>query len=149
MRTVKRKSRGVRRRAAAPTSLRLPPELRTGVEALARQRGESLNAALRRLVEEGVRMAGCPGIIFVDGPSGRRACVAGSGIDVWEVMRTLKSCGGDEAAMRELYPSLPHVQVTAALRYAKAYPDEIAERIARAERWESEAVDSFPTLKLP
>ncbi len=132
----------------SPTSLRLSPETRRAVEALARQRGESLNAALRRIIDEGVRMARCPGILFADGPSGRRACIAGTGIDVWEVTRTLRSCQGNESAMRALYPQLTHAQITSALRYAKTFPDEIAERIAMAETAEIEAMEAVPFLKV-
>ena len=132
----------------APTSLRLPRATRQAVQALARQRGESMNAALQRLIEEGVRMARCPGILFMDGVSGRRACIAGTGIDVWEVARTLQSCQGDEAAMRALYPQLSHAQVTAALRYAKTYPGEISERISLADAAEAEAMETFPPLKV-
>ena len=131
-----------------PTSLRLPPVTRQAVQALARQRGESMNAALQRLIEEGMRMARCPGILFADGVSGRRACIAGTGIDVWEVVRTLQSCQGDEGAMRALYPQLSHAQVTAALRYARTYPGEVSERIAMADAAEAEAMETFPPLKV-
>lgn len=131
-----------------PTSLRLPRATRQAVQALARQRGESMHAALQRLIEEGMRMATCPGILFVDGVSGRRACIAGTGIDVWEVARALHSCQGDEGAMRALYPQLSHAQVTAALRYAKASPGEISERIALAEAAEAEAMKTFLPLKV-
>jgi uncharacterized protein (DUF433 family) len=131
-----------------PISVRLPAALRQTVQTLARQRGESGNAALNRLIDEGVRMAKCPGVLFTDGPSGRRASIAGSGVDVWEVVRTLRSCQGDEAAMRALYPQLSHAQITAALRYAKTYADGIAERIALADAVESEGMESVPTLKV-
>ena len=143
-----RRAAGADAKAAlrAPTSLRLSPATRQGVRGLARARGESMNAALQRLIEEGVRMAKCPGVVFVDGASGRRACIAGAGIDVWEVVRTLRSCGGDEAAMRALYPQLSHAQVTAALRYVRAYPAEISERIALAETAEVEAMETLPSL---
>lgn len=107
-----------------------------------------MNAALHRLIDEGIRLAKCPGILFADGPSGRRATIAGTGIDVWEVVRTLRSCQGDEAAMRALYPQLTHAQVTAALRYAKAYSGEIAERIALADAVEAEAMETVPPLKV-
>lgn len=145
-RATKRRAKGPHR---PPTSLRLPAATRSAVQVLARQRGESMSAALSRLIGEGVRLAKCPGIVFVDGPSGRRAYIAGTGIDVWEVARTLRSCGGDESALRALYPQLTHAQVTAALRYARAYPDEIAERIAMTDAAEAEAMVRLPTLTLP
>ena len=131
-----------------PISIRLPAALRQAVQTLARQRGESGNATLNRLIDEGVRMAKCPGILFTDGPSGRRASIAGTGVDVWEVVRTLRSCQGDETAMRALYPQLSHAQIAAALRYAKTYAGEIAERIALADAVESEAMESIPDLKV-
>ena len=134
--------------SGAPTSLRLPLATRQAVQSLARQRGESMNATLQRLIEEGIRQARCPGIIFADGASGRRACIAGTAIDAWEVARTLRSCQGDEAAMRTLYPQLTHAQITAALRYARTYPDEISERIALANATEAEAMETFPALKI-
>lgn len=137
-----------RPRPHPPTSLRLSAATREAVQMLARQRGESMNSVLHRLIDEGIRMAKCPGILFTDSPSGRRATVAGTGIDVWEVVRTLRSCHGDETTMRSLYPQLSHAQITAALRYAKTYPDEIAERIALAEAAEAEAMTSVPTLKV-
>lgn len=62
-------------------------------------------------------------------------------------MRSLRSCQGDETAMRALYPQLSHAQVTAALRYAKTYPDDIAERIALAEAVETDAMAFVPALK--
>lgn len=144
-----RRATKVKPRAAAktPLSLRLPPATRRAVQMLARHRGESINATLKRLVDEGVRMARCPGIVFADGASGRRACIPGSAIDVWEVARTLRSCQGDEAAMRALYPQLSHAQIAAALRYARAYPDEISERIALVDAAEAEAMETFPVLK--
>ena len=107
-----------------------------------------MHATLHRLIDEGVRLARCPGIVFTDGAAGRRASIAGTGIDVWEVARTLRSCHGDETAMRALYPQLSHAQLTAALRYAKRYPAEIADRIALTDALEAEALETVPTLKV-
>ncbi len=130
-----------------PTSLRISSATRQAVQALARARGESMNSALQRLIEEGVRMARCPGIVFVDAASGRPARIAGTGIAVWEVMRPLRSCGGDEAAMRALYPQLSHAQVTAALRYARTYPAELSERLALADAIDADATAPLPSLE--
>src|SRR5688572_21638250 len=43
----------------------------------------------QRLVDEGLRMTEHPGIVFKDGPSGRRAALA-FGPDVWEVVTFLR-----------------------------------------------------------
>ena len=148
MRRSKPRRRSAKAGGPTPISLRLPAETREAVQKLARHRGESMNTTLVRLIDEGVRQAKCPGITFTDGPSGRRASIAGTGIDVWEVARTLGSCHGDEAAMRALYPQLSHAQVTAALRYARTYRDDVGERIALAEAMEHEAMETIPTLKV-
>jgi hypothetical protein len=72
-----------------------------------------------------------PGIVFRDGPTGRRAALAG-GPDVWELMFTLRSGKerGEAAitATAELL-NLNDSQVRAAVRYYGAVPEEIDRRI--------------------
>ena len=71
------------------------------------------------------------GIVFRDGPTGRRAVLVG-GPDIWEVIASLKSCKprGEEAipATAELL-NLTESQVWTALRYYNVFPDEIDWRI--------------------
>lgn len=86
-----------------------------------------------RYVDEGTRMDDHPGIIFRDGPGGRRGALAG-GPDVWEVISTLKSgkargARGVAATARLL--DLSELQVRTAVRYYGAYPNEIDERTKR------------------
>src|ERR1700677_5094399 len=57
--------------------------------------GMSLSSAANRLVDEALRMAEHPGVIFRSGPTGRRAALAG-GPDVWEVVRAVKSARSAE-----------------------------------------------------
>jgi hypothetical protein len=84
------------------------------------------------------------GIVFRGGPTGRRAALAG-GPDVWELMFTLKSgkARGEEAiaATAELL-NLTGPQVRAAVRYYRAFSEEIDRRIAlnADEADEAEAV---------
>jgi uncharacterized protein (DUF433 family) len=53
--------------------------------------------------------------------------VAGTGLDVWEVVETIRDNGGDlEAAAA--YHAVPVRQVAAAARYYAAYPEEIDAR---------------------
>lgn len=73
------------------------------------------------------------GIVFRDGPTGRRAALAG-GPDIWEVMATLKSGKTREeeeaiSATAELL-NLTASQVRTAARYYGAFPDEIDRRIS-------------------
>jgi len=81
-----------------------------------------------------------PGIVFRDGPAGRRAGLAG-GPDVWEVIETLKGGerSGEEAVlMTAEWGGLAPAQVRLAIRYYGDFAAEIDERIevnrAQAER---------------
>lgn len=74
-----------------------------------------------------------PGVVFRDGPAGRRAGLAG-GPDVWEVIAVLRAGGleGDDAVRAAAeWANLTPAQVRAAVRYYAEYDDEIDERIRR------------------
>ena len=94
--------------------------------------GTNKSRLAERYVDEGTRMDEHPGIVFRDGPAGRRAAVAG-GPDVWELMATLKSgkARGEKAisATAELL-GLADSQVRTAVRYYGVFSDEIDRRIA-------------------
>jgi hypothetical protein len=62
--------------------------------------GLSLSAAANLLVDEGLRTDEYPGVVFRDGPTGRRAGLAG-GPDVWEVIRAVKSARSTEPELAE------------------------------------------------
>lgn len=83
-------------------------------------------------------MRRCPGILFADGPSGRRARVAGTRLEVWEVIATYKSLGRDFARLRRACHWLSEAQLRAALGYYAAYPAEIDELVERNEAWSTE-----------
>lgn len=88
-----------------------------------------------RYIDEGLRMDDHPGIVFRDGPSGRRAGLA-AGPDVWEVIGALasSSLAGDEAIQSVAeWTGLSTRQVRDAIGYYSEYRDEIEERIRRNE----------------
>ena len=97
--------------------------------------GATPSGLAQRLVDEGLRQADYPGVIFKDGPSGRRAALA-LGPDVWEVVRVLKEVDerGEAAieAAAELL-ALPPSRVRVAVRYYTAHEQEINTEIAEAE----------------
>src|SRR6266576_4213473 len=73
-----------------PLSIRFSPSLLARL----RQRANAMTGAsaaglAQRLIDEGLRMADHPGVIFKDGPSGRRAALA-FGPDVWEIVKFLR-----------------------------------------------------------
>src|SRR5215204_1814392 len=62
--------------------------------------GLSMSSAANRLVDEGLRMSEHPGVVFRDGPTGRRAGLV-AGADVWEIVRAVKSARISESVMSE------------------------------------------------
>ena len=98
--------------------------------------GSSPEALARQFVEEGLRCLKHPGLVFKDGPSGRRAALV-AGPDVWEIVVALSDVEehGEDAfeAVAELL-SLPVGRVRAAVSYYKEHGDEIDAEIAENER---------------
>jgi uncharacterized protein (DUF433 family) len=117
--------------SAKPFSMRLASATIGRLERQARSRGESKTRVGERLIEEGLRMAEHPTVVFRDGPAGRRAALSG-GPDVWEVVSTLQTAEvkGEAAIVATAeWGALTHAQVRAAIRYYADYRDEIDTRI--------------------
>jgi uncharacterized protein (DUF433 family) len=122
--------------ASHPRTIRIPPSLERELSReLARRGVKEWSAGIVDLLTESVRMRRVPGIIFVDGRTGRRPMIAGSGVEVWEVIATWKACGQDEAKLRRAYHWLSETQLRAALNYYDLYRDEIDQRLAVEESW--------------
>lgn len=124
--------------ATKARGLRLPKELEEEIEREIRLRGASFTEVATSLLREAVRMRRVPGIVFMDGPTGRRASVAGTGIDVWEVVSQFREVGEDFEALKECYPWLEEARLSSALAYYEAYGEEIDARIEREEGWTPE-----------
>jgi len=97
--------------------------------------GASAAGLAQRLIDEGLRRADHPGVIFKDGPSGRRAALA-YGPDVWEVIKFLREVDerGPAAidAAAEVFPVDTTGNSTAIIHYGD-YADEIDAEIADAD----------------
>jgi len=65
-----------------------------------------------------------PLIHFLDGPSGRRASLIGRGLDVWEVIATVRDNDGSIPQAAQ-YLQVPAGLVEAAVAYYGEYRDEI------------------------
>jgi hypothetical protein len=112
--------------------------------------GSSLSAAANRLVDEGLRTVEHPGVVFRDGPTGRRAGLVG-GPDVWEVVRALKSARAaePEAAEEDVLgiaasnSGLPLRLVRTAVRYWASYPEEVDAEIDAAATAEDTAEQAW------
>jgi len=49
----------------------------------------------------------CPGIVLVNGPTGRKPVLAGAGLEVWEVIRAYRDCGEDFEKTRKPWTGSP------------------------------------------
>lgn len=126
--------------ATKAKGVRLPDALDREIERESAERGKSWSAMTAELLEEAIRMRRAPGIGFVDGPAGRRAVAAGTGLDIWEIVATWRECDKDFGALRLRYPWLTEPQLRAALGYFELYPQEIEARLEREARWTPERV---------
>ena len=131
-------------------SIRLPADAVKEIEALALGMGKDFSGIARDLLVEAVKMRRCPGIIFADGPTGRRARIAGTGIDVWELIAAFKGLDENYDKLKKAYHWLSDQQIRAALSYYALYPDDIEEKIARNENITAQQiVKRFPFLSKP
>jgi len=124
---------------AVQKSLRLSEETVKEIDKLAKERGEDFSATAKNLLEEAIKMRRCPGIIFALGVSGRRARVAGTGIEVWEIIAN--SSNRDQKRLLQAFHWLTPRQIKAALGYYAVYPAEIKALIARNEQWTEETLE--------
>ncbi len=124
--------------ATVQKSLRIPDDVIKAIEDLAEADGLDFSALAIDLLSEALKMRRCPGILFADGPTGRRARLAGTGLEVWEVIATYLSVERDPVRLRQTYPWLSEAHLRAALGYYAAYPHEIERRITANERWTQE-----------
>lgn len=132
---------------AVQKSLRLPEETVKEIEKIAKERGEDFSATAKNLLEEAIKMRRNPGIIFTPGLSGRRARVAGTGIEVWEIIAQYKSLNHSQKQLKQAFHWLAPGQIKAALGYYVAYPYEIDDLIARNEQWTEETLERrYPAL---
>lgn len=116
---------------ASPLSLRIDDRGRARLAAYADRRQQSQHELALGLLDEGLRMLEHPGIVFRDGPSGRRAGLI-AGPDVWEVVGGIRGASGDgelDEAAQAL--GLTRAQVDIAIRYYGECAEEIDERIRR------------------
>jgi uncharacterized protein (DUF433 family) len=98
---------------------------------------------------EAEKMARVPGIIFADtAVGGRTARIAGTGLEVFEVIMSYLAVGKDWIQYKECFHWLSDEQLRAAISYYETYTEEIDEEIADNERYTPEYVYSkWPFMK--
>lgn len=131
----------------SPTPVRFDTEVAARLSAFtASHPGLSLSAATNLLVDEGLRMTEHPGVVFRDGPSGRRAGLAG-GPDIWEVIRAIRSARAAEPELGEdqlldlvaVNSGVPLRMLRIALGYWASFSSEVDNEIAVADDVETSA----------
>lgn len=131
--------------ASSPLSIRFDRALLDRLRRTAAARDTTPSGLAQRLVDEGLRSQEFPGIVFRDGPSGRRAGLA-YGPDVWEIAAALRdSPSRGEASVEAVAAdlSLTPGMVRLALAYYGAYPQEIDAEIADNEHAAEAALRSW------
>ncbi|MDQ3436384.1 MAG: helix-turn-helix domain-containing protein [Actinomycetota bacterium] len=86
---------------------------------------------LRGAAEENERMTRHPGIVFEGPPERRRASLAGSVFDVWEVVDLYRGKGGERLFSEH---PISERQLRLALAYCEAYPQEVDAFIEENDR---------------
>ena len=115
-----------------PTSFRLPEELLERLDAEATSAGASATTLVATILDEGLKTRRFPGIVYRDGPTGRRAAFVG-GPDIWEIIRALQHMPGkDERRVRALAEELvlSAAQIRLAIDFYGGNPTEVEDRIA-------------------
>lgn len=94
-----------------------------------------MTALVSQLLDEGLQTKSFPGVVYRDGPTGRRAGLAG-GPDIWEVIRAVKlGQGPGEARIEEVAMELvlPVGAVRLAVDFYTAHPEAVDKRIGEDE----------------
>lgn len=120
----------------------------------ARHPGMTSSSAAALLVEEGLRMDAHPGVLFHEGPTGRRAVLA-AGPDVWEVIRAIRDTraaepdlGADEIlalVCENTGLEMPALRV--AVNYYGSFPDEINGLLTDADAIEADLERSLENAR--
>lgn len=137
--------------SGTPRSIRFDERVSDRLAAyVAAHPGWSGSSAANRFVDEALRMEDHPGVVYRDGPTGRRAVLIG-GPDVREVIRAVRSARASEPDLRaDEIVSLVSANtgaavrlVETAIRYWAAYPDEIDSWIDDVESYEAQQLQAW------
>jgi uncharacterized protein (DUF433 family) len=123
-------------------SLRLHPSTVRRLVEHSRRRGVPKTSIAEQYLEEAIRIADHPGIMFRDGPAGRRPALAGHRLDVWQVIETVREEHGNVEAAAE-YLNISPGLVNAAVSYYADYKEEVEAWIERNAAIAKEAQEAW------
>jgi predicted transcriptional regulator len=122
-------------------SIRIDPETRRQLEREADRRRMPKTSLAEQLLREAIQSSLYPGIVFRDGPAGRRPGLAG-GPDLWEVIEVWQDEGRRPASAAESL-DLPMGLVEAALGYYADHQAEVDDWITANRRESEEGEDAW------
>ena len=114
----------------------LPDELVASLDAQSDVSGLPAPELAASLIDEGLKTRQFPGIMYRDGPAGRRASLA-AGPDVWQIIRALSEVpedGSDPVETVSIEANLHPAEVRLAMQFHGTYPDEIMAMLDANER---------------
>lgn len=118
-----------------PVSIRLEDDLRRRLRTYAQRKGEPLSTVAQRAIDEWLSAQDHSGLVFRDGPAGRRAGLV-RGPDIWEVVAVLREQEGspdERISQAAVHMGLPRRDVEVAAGYWAAHQDEVDAQLAANE----------------
>jgi uncharacterized protein (DUF433 family) len=132
---------------AIQKSLRIPQKTVKEIEQIAKESGRAFSSITKDLLTEAIKMRRCPGIVFTDGVTGRKARVAGTGLEVWEIITTYIGVKQNFKRLQKAYHWLTEQQLRAALGYYAVYREEIDQQIEQNASWSKDTIiENYPHL---
>ena len=104
--------------------MRVPADVLRGIEREADRTGRPVTTLAADLLEEGLVMRTYPGIYFRQGAAGRRPALAGTRLDVWQVVDTVEAEGGDFERAAGYFDVAPGL-IRSAMEYAADHREQI------------------------
>lgn len=117
------------------TRVEIDRELKEEVRRQAAEQGRDERTLIEEMIEESIRIRRLPGIGFRGGPTGRRAWVLGTPLDVWEMVELYRGKGRERLIEEH---GVSEGRLDLALAYYEAYPEGIDQRIAANARTPAE-----------
>lgn len=114
--------------------IEIPDELAAAAAEIADKAGQDVESLIAEMVTEAIKMRRVPTIHFEDGATGRRACVPGTGIPIWEVIEFYEYVERDFESLHRGFDWINKHQLEAAIAYYEAFPEDIKPRLKTEEQ---------------
>jgi uncharacterized protein (DUF433 family) len=121
-------------------SLRLPEDVARELDFQAMRQKRAFASIVEEYLREAIATRRYRQVVFVGMEGDRRAHLAGSGLDVWEIALLLESVEGDVSRLRASFDATPSEQLDEALQYIQDHPEEIARRLDINRHYSDEMV---------